>query len=237
PDSAEAHALLSLCQQFDYDLPACQRSWQRAMELDPDNENALIAQSDYYLVVGRFDESLEARKRAQQLVPLEPLFVADVAHPLYRAGRYEEALVWTRRALEMDPKFLLANNQLHDILRSMGRYEEYIAATLKWQAETGTEQGVIEGLRAAFDKGGIRAYDQKRLENALERVRQGKRVSPLGLAILYTAVGDKEQAVDWLEKAFEERDPRVIYIKTYPPWKPLHGHPRFDQLRAKLGLL
>jgi DNA-binding winged helix-turn-helix (wHTH) protein/TolB-like protein/Flp pilus assembly protein TadD len=236
PDSAEAHASLAFVQQFDYDLPACQRSWQHAIELDPDNDLALMAKSDYCLVVGRFDESLESRKRAQQLVPLEPLFVADVAHPLYRAGRYEEALVWTRRALEMDPKFPLANTGLSEILRSMGRYEESVAAALKWQAETGTDQRVIEGLRAAFDKGGIRAYDQKRLENALEQIRQGKRVSPLGLAIMYTAVGDKEPAVDWLEKAFEERDPRLIYIKTYPPWKPLHGHPRFDNLLARLGL-
>jgi len=236
PDSAEAHAVLAEAQLFDYDLPACQRSWARAIELDPESEMALVAKSDYYLVTGNFDESFASRKRAQQLVPLEPLYVADVAHPLFRAGRYEEALLWTRRALEMDPKFPIANNALVDILRGMGKYDESVAASLKWQAETGTDPRVIEALKVAFDKGGIRAYDQARLENALDRLRQAKRVSPLGLALLYTAVGDKEQAVGWLEKAFEERDPRVIHIKTYPPWKPLEGNPRFEKLRARLGL-
>jgi len=95
---------------------------------------------------------------------------------------------------------------------------------------------VLEALRTAFNKGGIRAYDQKRLANALERVLEGKRVPALNVALLYTAVGDKEKAVGWLEKAFEERDPRVIHIKTYPPWKPLQGDPRFEKLRARLGL-
>jgi adenylate cyclase len=207
-ESAEAHASLAFIQlYYDFDLPARERSWRRAIELDPNNELALIAKSDYCLVVGRLDKSLDSRKRVQQLVPLEPLWVADVAHPLYDAGRYEKALVWTRRALDMDPKFPLANGDLSSILRSMGKHEESIEARLKWLSQNGADPRIIEGLRAAFDKGGIRGYDEKRLENALEQGRRGRPVAPLGMALLYAELGDKQQAVDWLEKAFEERDP------------------------------
>lgn len=231
PALAEAHASLAMIHlYYDYDLPACERSWRKANELDPENDIALIARSDYYLATGNFDESLAGRKKLQEMAPLEPLWAADMSHPLYDAGRFEEALTWNRRALDLEPKFALARAGITRILRSMGRGPEAVEAALAMETAGAGE------LRTAFESGGVRAFDQARLARLLDRVKQGKPVSALAVALAYTDLGEKDRAVEWLEKAYEERSPNLILIKTWPPWKPLHGHAGFESLLTRLGL-
>jgi serine/threonine-protein kinase len=234
PELAEAHGALALTQLYSYELPESKRSHERALELDPANELALIAHSDYYLFAGNFDESLRTRKRLQELIPMEPLWVADVAHPLLYSGRHEEALQWTRRALEMDPRFPLANTDLILILRSAGRFEESVAASLKWRESLGADPAVIAGLRQAFAQGGIRAYDAKRLEQAAHRT-SARAPSPSAMASLYVEVGDKEKALDFLEASYEARVPSLVNLKSFPAWRPLREHARYRALLKKLG--
>lgn len=231
PDSGEAHATLALVQLYSYDPKASRRSHEKALELDPNNELALIAHSDYHMMLGDFEESLRTRRKLQAMIPLEPLWVADVAHPLLYSGRYEEALQWTRRALEMDPRFPLANTDLSLILRLAGKAGESVAASLTWRETNGGNPELLAELRAAFQHGGLRAYDAKRLEQAL---RQG--VGPMAIASAYADLGDAGHALDYLEKAYLARAPQLINLKAYPGWRPLRGSARYEALLERLGL-
>jgi tetratricopeptide (TPR) repeat protein len=109
-------------------------------------------------------------------------------------------------------------------------------STLKERRIIGSDPASIAALEETYKRGGLRAFDQMRLDAALERQRQGKPVAAQGLAGLYRNLDDYGRALDYLEKAYDERDPNMMVLKTFPLWKPMRDHPRFRALIAKVGL-
>jgi hypothetical protein len=113
----------------------------------------------------------------------------------------------------------------------VGRHKDVVEALLQQRAE-GSDL-----LRRAFEQGGILAFDKLRLERTLEAMRQGSRISEFSLAILYNEIGDKAQAIEWLEKGYAEGSPFVIMMRAHPRLRSLRGEPRSEKLCARLGLV
>ncbi len=234
---AQPHAALAFVQMwFDYDLPAARRSWERALQLDPDDRDGLDAKALEALFLGRFQESIALRKKELEANPVEPLAHLLVAISLYYSGAYEDALVYARKAVELDPNFGQSYQTLAIISRLQGKNDDFVANTLRENRMRNSDPAATAAAEQAYKRGGIKAWDEERLQQALNRQQRGQRVSPLTLANLYRNVGDDETALDWLEKAYDERIPNVMVIKTFPPWAPLRSNPRFQALLAKTGL-
>ena len=116
-------------------------------------------------------------------------------------------------------------------------YREGLEASLKSAALTGASpERIAERLRL-FETKGMDGYRRQNLDDLLERNRKGQYVSAVAVAGLYNALKDKKNALDWLEKAYDERTFQILFLKTFPGWAPLHSEPRYRALLRNMRLL
>ena len=141
-----------------------------------------------------------------------------------------------RKTLELYPDHPMTLNFLGAAYMRNGKYEEGIALLRKAESLTkGKSPFTLGNLGYAYAVSGKREKAQEILDEALERSKRGY-FSPHFIAVLYTGLGDKDKALHWLEKAYEERDPRLYAIKVIPVLNSLHSDPRFTVLLKKMGL-
>jgi tetratricopeptide (TPR) repeat protein len=229
----EAHALMGGVRGIDdYDWAGCKRECRRALELDPDDMIGLDGRATQAIVMGQFDEAYKDRAHIRDLDPTVPLNHLGVCWPLMYAGRHEEALVHIRRSLELDPAFARGHQALGTVYRLQGKSAESVDEDLKAAELSGGDLTIAAQLRGAFQKAGLAGYDRKRLDLALSRPKP----SYFNLASIFRDLGDYGKSMDYLEKSYDEHPLGLIWIKTFPPWKPLREFPRFGALLKRMGL-
>jgi DNA-binding winged helix-turn-helix (wHTH) protein/TolB-like protein len=233
---SQAHLSLAKVSLFyNWDGPGFERELKRALDLDPNSGDAHGMYGTYLLAIGRFDESIAERKRSQELDPISPLFTTAVGWSYFYARRYDDAIDWYKRAIELDPGFVAAQNGLATVYELKGMHAEAVDAFLKAKALTGSKPESLEALKRAYAAGGIKGYWRKELELANEELK----VSTVGtqrMATIYTELGDRDHAVEWLEKGYEERNSLLIFINVIPTFDSLHSHPGFVDLVRRIGL-
>ncbi|PYL57187.1 MAG: hypothetical protein DMF30_07235, partial [Verrucomicrobia bacterium] len=235
PNLAEAHAALGKMLFFnEIDLAGSIREYQRAIELKPNYATAHHwLGNDALAGLARFEEAIAEGKRAVELDPLSPIINADLGVTLYLARRYEEADAQLRKALAIDPTFSYAHYNLGLVLQLKGDFPGALAQFQK--AKELTDDPYILVLIAAAraqtgDKGAA-----LRMLTDLDSISQHREVLAYWRALLYLSLNNKEEALRWLEKSFEERDGSNIgWIKVDPLLDPLHGDPRFEALVQKI---
>ena len=220
---------------YDWDLPGYEQEWRRAQTLTPNYADVYGMQGTYLTAIGKFDEAVAARKRALALDPLSPLYTVQVGWPYFYAHRYDEAIGWYQKALELDPNFAQAHNDIGLCAAVLGRYDQAVNEWLTGRSLSHVPAETIEALRQAFAAQGIQGFRQKDLELTLERMKQ-QRIRAWEVAGLYHALGDREQTFVWLEKAYEERDGLLPFLKVMPQYENLHGDPRFVDLLRRVNL-
>jgi eukaryotic-like serine/threonine-protein kinase len=234
PRLAEAHAALGhLKYVCDYDWAGAEAELKLAIELNPNS-------GDVYDVYGlllsareRYDEALEAQRRAHELDPLKHRM--DMVTTYLRAGRYDEALGAVTRVLAVEPYLPLAHATLGWVHLLSGRGEEGIAA-LRRAVELSPDNTLYRAqLGQAYARVG-QAEPARRILRELEELSQVRYVSPYHLAYVYTGLGDYERALDWLERAYTQRAGGIFGIKGSFLFAPIKDHPRFRALLAKLNL-
>jgi serine/threonine-protein kinase len=235
---SEAHACLAGIKfQHDWDWPAAEREYQRAIELNPSYATAHQWYSEFLITTGRTDEALAAVRRAQELDPLSPVVQTAVGWMFRFARRYEESVDALRHAIELDPHYIWAHVRLGEALANGGRRQEAIAQTritLAIMAQGGVTQGtkVIEAhLESAL---GNRA---KALA-VLDSLKDPKARSPIdsyAMAAVYATLGENAQSLDWLEQAYRDRVNFIVYAGVDPWLEPLHDEPRFRDLLKRIG--
>ena len=218
---------------YEYDWAGGESAFNRAIEQNPNYALAHHMYANLLTGMGRFDEGISERKRALEIDPLSVRTSALLGWDYYMAGRYDEAIMQYRRASELDPNYPLIH--LGEVYQHQGINDQAIAEYLKEEARSGRSVAELDLLKSAYAALGMRGYWQKQLELLKEKAKQ-RPARPLELAELYAQTGEKDSAFQWLEKAFEERDPRLIFLKINPSFDSLHTDPRFQTLTRRIGL-
>jgi len=231
---SEAHTTLgSALFRFDWNWAAAEKSFRRALELNP---SSAIAHHDYawYLVaLGRFEEGIAEIKRAQALDPLSPRANVDIGWVYIRTRRFDEAIAHIRRLLEFEPNSVGAQHCLEQAYMHQGQYDQALAEARKNLAPLGRSPEEVAALSRSDAAQGMRTVLRWRLERLQESARQ-RYVSPNSMAALYAVLDEKDQAFEWLERAYQERDPALVSLKVDPVYDNLRVDRRFAELVRRL---
>ncbi|MGH7595064.1 MAG: protein kinase domain-containing protein [bacterium] len=233
---AEAHTSLAMVRSiYDWDWSTAEREFKRAIELNPNYATAHDWYAVFYLTaMERLDEAITEIKRAQELDPLSLIINSMVGWIFYLARQYDQAIEQYRKTLEMDPHFVFAHNALGSAYQQKGMYEEAIAAFLRAKTVSGDSLQAV-ALGEAYELSGWRGYCRKALDLANEKSKQSY-ISPYIIARRYADLGEKDQAFEWLQKAYEERISVLLWLKLEPGFDSLRSDPRFTALLKKVGL-
>jgi serine/threonine-protein kinase len=233
---AEAHVVLgSVKIFFDWDWPAAERELKCAIEINPNDATAHELYAYCLEVMGRAEEAFVEIRLAQELDPLSLVISCDVGIRYYFARQYDQAIDQYLKTLEMDPNFPVAHIWLARAYEQKGMYEEAVAEyQKKLTILSGDTQGAA-ALGRAYRVSGLRGILWQQLEE-LERLSKERYVSPLDMASIYTRLGEKDQAFEWLEKAYEQRFGLLAWLKLDPSLDSLRLDPKFDALLKKIGL-
>jgi serine/threonine protein kinase/Tfp pilus assembly protein PilF len=234
PGLAEAHAMLGFLRfAGDYDWPGAEAAFKRAIELNPNNGDTYDTYGLMLAALGRYEEALAAQRRAHELDPLAHRH--DAATTLIRAGRYEEAIRHVTRVIELEPDFINARATLGWAYLLSGMPDEGIAQ-LEQAVALAPESTLLHSqLGQAYGRVG-RTADAREVLARLKAMSQQRYVSPYHLAYVYTGLGELERAMDWLERAYQERAGGIYGIRASFLFTALRGHPRFAALLRKMNL-
>jgi tetratricopeptide (TPR) repeat protein len=235
---AEPHASLAfIAETHEWDWATAQREYKRALELGPGDARTHNWYAGYLMYVGRFEEGIAEAKRARDLDPLSLPVDNALAGRLLVAGRVDEALVQLHETLEMNPHFAPAHQTLGWAYLNKGKHEEAIQEFQQALQLSGTDdKDIMLDLGFAYAAAGNREQARKILAKLKELHQRG--LVPSGsIGILYGALGELNEAFAWLEKAYEERDPELTYLKVPGRrFAPLRHDARFQQLVRRVGL-
>jgi tetratricopeptide (TPR) repeat protein len=217
-------------------LKGANQEIQRALSLIPNYPDAHGFYGVYLVVTGDLDKALIERKKMQELDPVTAFTTVNVGWSYFYKHDYDNAIAEFKKALELDPNFVVAHEALGNIYLHKKMYAEAVESFLKAKATNCVPAETIATFKQAYEAGGIKGYWQKELQETQERVKQGRSL-PRRLAHIYAELGDKDQAFMWLEKAFEERNSLMIFLKTYPTFDSLRDDPRYQNLMRRVGLV
>ena len=230
-DSTNANAYVSLGSikfRYEWRQEEAERDFLRAIEINP---SLGLAHHDYawfLIAMKRFDEGIDHMKLAQRLDPLSPLANSDVGWAYLMARRYDEAIEQIKRTLELEPTFGSALACLERAYSLKGETRLALETLLR---ETGQDTASVgEGDAAQM----MRRLFRKRLDKRLAALKSAPS-SPYNAATVCVAAGEQEQALGFLEKAYDERDPMLVAMGTDPAFDDLRQHPRFVALQKRLG--
>ena len=230
---AEPHSTLGLILYSTFDFAESKREFERAIALNPNDATAHQWFGNGPLIVtGEFERAIAEGKRAVELDPLSLVVNTDLAVGYTMARRYPEAIEQFNNILAMDPQFYYARWAFGLALQFDGQLPEAIAQYKK-AAELTDDPFVLAWLAQGYAQAGQRDEALKLLAQ-MDELATKRYVGAWSFAIVHLALGEKEKAIDELERAFRERgDPFITFIKVSPLFDPLRGDPRFQALLAK----
>jgi len=232
---AEAHFSLGAVKvQYDFDWPGGENEFRRAIALNPNYAHAHGSYGFYLAVRGRLDDAVAQAKLAASLDPLSPVISLDMQLPLTWQTKYAEAKEQCRKALELDPNSFFAQWALGWTDLAAGKFNEAIPELEKARAMD-SPPFVAGYLGYAYAAAGERAKAEAVIAE-LNQMSSQRFVSPFCTAIIYLGLGDKEWALDGLEKAYEARSQWMLWLKMDRIFDPLRSEPRFIALLKKVGL-
>ena len=232
---AEAHTSLARVRaDYDWDWPAAEQEFQRALELNPNYATAHHWYALHLMAMGQFEEAAAEIKSAQQIDPLSLSISASTGLPFYWSRRYDEAIEQFRRTLELDLSFALAHVLLGQAYAQKRMFDEAIAELSRArELDDTTRARAILGYTLAVAG---RRDEAARILNELQDLASQKYVSPYFRVLIHTALGEQDQAFEWLEKAYEERSEWLVWLKVDPKLDSLRADVRFASLVQRVGL-
>jgi len=231
---AEAYATLGGLARDDWDLRSGEKLWRHAIELDPNYAFAHQGLAYTLTFLQRHEEAIAEVKLARMLDPVSPRICANVGDMLYLARKYDEAIVELKKAIEIEPRHALTHAYLGLSYLGKKEYDKAVAAFTEAQL---LYRGSIEiTIRLGCGLAAL-GHRSEALDLAAELKERSRReyVSAYEFSKLYLGLSDREQSLQLLQRAFESRDPRMIYIKADPELDPLRSDPRFQELVRKMN--
>lgn len=231
---AEAHvSLATVLFRYRWDWAGAESEYQRALELDPGYAEGHRAYAVYLLVMHRNVEALAEAQRARALSPLSPIINTELAFALLGVGRVDEAIAQLERTRALDPDFARLPQSLAIAYGRKGDFARAIAV-LEQRAKRPAAASSSVWLGYFYAAGGRKDEARAILRNLEKRARE-QYVSPQNFAVLYLGLGDKRQAIAWLDKAYQERAIEWLGFATEMT-EGLRDEPGFQALERRLGL-
>jgi serine/threonine-protein kinase len=232
---AEAHSSLAVVKMdYEWDLPGAEREFKRAIELNPGYPSAHQWYGLMLMSRGRTEEALAETKRAQQLDPLSLIVDMGVGGLYIYARRFDEAIAYLEKVRELHPEAFQPDSNLAYVYEIKGMKDEAVASYLKSRTLAGDTAERIAALKTAYAVSGWKGYLQTRVDEMQEHARLKRYTSPFSIALLYAQMGEKNEALAWLEKTYEERNYRLLFIKVDARLDPLRSEPRFLHLVQRI---
>jgi tetratricopeptide (TPR) repeat protein len=241
PNLAEVYATNGFLHTFhDGDWQYAEANFKKSIELNPGYATAHHWYATLLAIQGRTDEAKSEMRRALEINPLSYNFLADLGQLHYFAREYDKAEEYCQKALEIYPDFQFAHEHLYQIYLLTGEYDKAVdedfeiyksQAMFASQTDKHKESRLKDFAkrRAIYQQGGIREY----LES---RSRSSNPNASYSNAMIYTFLGDKEKALDNLEKAFESRAFLLVFVKADPLFDSLRSEPRYQEILRKMNL-
>jgi adenylate cyclase len=231
---AEAHLSLACALAGAFDWRNAQVEFDRAIELNPNLAWAYEIYAWFLGGLGRLDEAIAKDKKAIELDPLNSFFQAALAYFLYHARRYDDAIVQIKKTLELDPASTLARHLLGCCLLWKG---DTTGAIAEFQRSKIMVAGAwYQGLLGyAYAISGDRPKAEQILRE-LEEMAKRQYVSSTAFADIHLGLGEKEKALDWLEKSYQDQESACWYLKVDPIYDSVRNEPRFQPILKKIGL-
>ncbi len=232
----EAHTMLADVYFFyDYNLPAAEAEFKRAIEVSPNNAEAHNLYGWYLTALKRFDEGIAECQEGRRLDPLSPEANFLLGQSFYLARRYDLAVNQFRTTIDLDPSFWVAHDELGWAYQEQGDLPRAIA---EFQKARELEPNVAEPL-ASLGRGFALSGQTAKARQVLDQLKKasaGIHVTPYNVASIYAALGDKDAAFAQLEKAYQERSFYLMWLGIDPQLDNLRPDPRFQDLLRRVGL-
>ena len=240
---AEAHTSLAKIKlSYEWDWPGAESEFKKAIQLNPGYATAHQWYGVYLSEMGRHDESIRERMTAQELDPLSLSITTGLGRALFWARRYDDSIQQLQSAMPKDPNYSDTYWSLGLAYEQKRMYPEAIAAFQKAvdlskvsEANEGKPE-MLAALGHAYALGGRQSEAKAMIEKLAKLAASHAYVSSYGVSLIYVALGDKETAFQWLERAFQERDENFIHLKVDPRLDPIRSEPRFQQLLQRVNL-
>ncbi len=231
---AEAHDLLARVRTWgEWDWAGAESEFQRAIELNPGYPDARVFYSMFLTALGRPEEARVQIERALELDPLNFFFEWAFGWHLLRQRRYDDGIVQLRRSLRKEPNFLLAHLHLWGAFHERRMYEEALAEAKAFFAAVGVPDAA-EALARGYAQAGYPTAMSLAAETLAARSNLAY-VPPEWIAELYARAGDEERALEWLEKAYQDRNIAMVFLSVNPTWDSLRDDPRFQDLVRRMN--
>lgn len=232
----DAHlALARITQLYDWDWPAVEREYRRALELNQNNAMAHGEFGEYLQEMGRNKEALAELRRAVALDPLNDYPVQEVGTVFYTARQYDEALQEFQKALRLEPDRIDTHVGFGWVYEQQGKYLDSISELEKAVNLSNRDDVPLASLGQVLGEAGRKEEAKKILEKLRSR-SQRRYISPCLLALVQIGLGERDQAFASLEQAYTERDQWLLYLKVDPHMDDLRSDPRFKDLVRRVGL-
>jgi adenylate cyclase len=219
----------------DWDWASGERAYRRAIELNPNSPDPRANLSHLLYMMRRPEEAMAQIQRAVELDPLNALFQDFYAMDLMYARRYDDAVALLRKILDNSPNDPIALSTLRSAYHMKRMYKEALEIWKASYAAKGDREAE-EALARGFAEGGYQRALQRVAETLIARSKTSY-VTPWQIGTLYTRAGMNNEALEWLEKAYEAHDPNMPYISVDPIFDGLRNEPRFQDILRRMKLL
>lgn len=235
---AEAHVVLGLLKcVFEWEWPGGEQACKRALELNPNDVSTLIWCAYYYWITGRYDEAIAITHRAEALDPLSLVTQHNIGGSYFFARRFDEAIERFQHIIEMDDHYFLAYLFLSASFICKREFEQALATCQKALPLFGRHPVLLNEMARLYGRWGKRSEAMQLIEE-IEKLSEKHPISPILFAWSSIALGEQEEAIVHIEKAFEKRNLLIPFFLNWP-WpeiESLRSHPRIQAIMQKMGL-
>jgi eukaryotic-like serine/threonine-protein kinase len=234
---AQAHYLRGVISfYFDYDPPTAEREYKRALELNPNIPESHYGYGTYLGGVGRLKEAIAEINRAVELDPLALIWNEQLGGLYCGSHQYDLAIEQWRKTLDIDPNFWFAHQDLGGVYAHQRKYREALGEFEKAATLSGNSDYATGYLGYGYAVAGRRRDAGKKIEQ-LRQLSQQTYVPAFSIAVIYTGLGEKDRAFEWLDKAYEQREGWLgWYFLFDPEFDNLRSDPRYGDLLRRMGL-
>jgi DNA-binding winged helix-turn-helix (wHTH) protein/TolB-like protein/Flp pilus assembly protein TadD len=233
---AEAHSALAHAEFHQGKLTQAAGEFNRALALNPNITSVYFAYGEYLSMLGKEDQAYAVLQKGLRIDPLSAELLWLVGFPLYLKGDYSGALAASLTAIKIHPDFWAPHMACGYDYLALRRYPEALAEFEKARSLDPDATVNLSGLAAAQARSGNRAEALKILAQ-LRKMMAEHYVAGFDIAVIYDALGQRTQALDWMEKAAGEQSEMMLFLRIYPPVEDLRGEPRFQALVQRTGPL
>lgn len=232
---AEAHTALANIYELNWNWSESLHEIQRAVELNPRYARAFHVQAFCFMILGRNDEAIASIERARELDPLNLVINTDKGNIFFHTDRTDEAFQQWKKALELDPNFAMAYEHRAIAYQVLGNESAAIKETVKAMELNRQSPQKIAAYRQTASRFGLKEIYRREIKDLLAKEKRGEHITFIHLAIYYTALGQKEEAFKYLEKAYGERSAEMVLVINRQ-FASLRSDARFADLLRRVGL-